>query len=68
MRAGPGSGFRAFPHSLHGARALNRHLDHQRRFQNKIFLFGGNGYDNNCYPVWNGAAYVSSCGLLYDYW
>jgi hypothetical protein len=66
MRAGSASGFRAFPNSLQGGRLLNKHIDHQRHFQNKIFLFGG--YDNNCYPVWNGTAYVSSCGLLYDYW
>jgi hypothetical protein len=71
MHGGRASGFRQFSHSLDGAHNLNRHIDHFRRFNNKILIFEGNGYDNNynnCYPVWNGAAYVSSCGMLYDYW
>src|SRR5262245_51300534 len=41
IRGGPGSGFRPLPHSLAGARFLNKHIDHQRRFQNKIIILGG---------------------------
>src|SRR5262245_10256213 len=43
IRGGPASGFRPVPHSLHGARFLNRHIDHHRRFQEKIIIFGGYG-------------------------
>jgi hypothetical protein len=61
IRGGPGSGFRPFPNSLHGAHFLNKHFNHQRRFQDKIIIYGG--YGSNCYPVYNGNAWVSSCGL-----
>jgi len=65
VRGGLASGFRPLPHSLQGARFLNKHLDHQRNFQNKILIYGG--YDNNCYPEWNGYAWESSCGFRYDF-
>jgi hypothetical protein len=65
IRGGPASGFRPLPNSLHGAHFLNRHFDHQRNFQNKIIIYGG--YGTSCYPVWNGYAWVSSCGLGFDY-
>jgi hypothetical protein len=64
-RGGPASGFRPLPRSLAGAHVLNRHINHHRRFQDKIIIFGG--YGTSCYPVWNGYAWVSSCGLGYDY-
>jgi hypothetical protein len=65
IRGGSASGFRSLPQSLHGAHFLNKHFDHQRRFRDKIIIFGG--YGANCYPVWNGYAWVSSCGLGFDY-
>jgi len=65
IRGGAASGFRPLPNSLHGAHFLNRHFNHQRNFQNKIIIYGG--YGSNCYPVWNGYAWVSSCGLGFDY-
>ena len=65
IRGGSATGFRPFPNSLARAHILNRHLAHHRRFQEKIIIFGG--YGANCYPVWNGYAWISSCGLGYDY-
>ena len=37
------------------------------RHRGKVFFFGGGdgGYYYGCYPVWNGYAWVNSCGYNY---
>jgi hypothetical protein len=68
-QAGP-VGFRAMPGSRHGAglnrHVVNKHVGAHRFHRRKVFFIGGDGgYYYGCYPIWNGYAWVNSCG--YDY-